>query len=120
MIDVSEIIGDPDFAQDYTVTRSSGQFGAGGWIENTPQSIPMSGVITVARQKELSQMPEGDRVTGAMLFYSTQQLFITHNDSSAGTSDVITWQGYDYKIVHVWPYVDYGYWKAYGVRKSGD
>jgi len=120
MIDVSELIGDPDFEQGYTVTRSSGDFGAGGWKENTPVSIPMNGVITVARFKDLNQVPEADRVTGAMLFYSTQEIYVTHNDASKGTSDVITWNGDDYRIAYIWPYVDYGYWKAYGVRKRGD
>ena len=119
MLDVSEILYDPDLSQAFTVMRSSGSFQIGGWVENTPTTINMNGVITVATERDSQQVPEGDRTTGAMLFYTDQQLFITHNDASLGTSDVIAWQGVNYRLVKVWPQVDYGYWKAYGVRLPG-
>ena len=40
MINVAEVITDPDFAQPFTVVRSYGDFGAGGWIEGV---APTSG-----------------------------------------------------------------------------
>lgn len=119
MINVGEIINDPDLCQSFTVSRSSGQFGAGGWMENAPTSLTLLGVITPSTADELQQVPEGDRVTGAMTFYSTVILFETHDDSQSGTSDILTWRGQKYRIVRVFPYEDYGYNKAVAVRMQG-
>ena len=120
MLDVSPVLGNPDLVQTFMVFRSSGQFALGGWQENTPTQIPMQGVVTIADTETLEMMPEGDRVTGAMTFYSTSEVFRTHNDSQAGTSDYIQWRGQNYRVMHVWPYADYGYWKALAVRMAGD
>lgn len=122
MIDVSELVHDPDFCQNFTVYRQTGAFGAGGFIVGTETEISFEGVITVASEKDLQQVPEGDRVEGAMMFYTTEQIFITYADDSgnSGTSDQILWNGNRYKVVRVWPYGDYGYWKSYGYRMIGE
>jgi hypothetical protein len=120
MIDVSEIINDPDFAQDFIVTRSSGAFGIGGWIEKPADILELSGPILVASAKELNQVDEADRVQGAMVFYCTCEIFETHNTRQPGTSDLIKWRGDDFRIAKVWQWTDYGYYKAFGVRISGD
>jgi hypothetical protein len=120
MIDVFELITDPDLMQSYTVLRSSGRFTVGGWQENTPEQISMQGVVLPTTSKDLEQLPEGDRVTESMTFYSTDPLFVTHNDSNAGTSDQIQFNGSLYRLARVKNYSKYGYWKAIGVRMSGD
>lgn len=120
MIDVSDILEDPDLCQDFTVYRSSGAFAAGGWVEGEPAQVPFSGVITVASAKELAQVPEGDRVQGSMAFRSSQPIYVTRNGEFKGTSDRIMWRGEPYRVVQVLPYADYGYWKAIGARMEGD
>jgi hypothetical protein len=119
MIDVSEIITDPDLAQDYVVYRSSGSFVDGLWVENTPTQIPMRGTISVMSELELAQFPEGDRIKGAMVFHSTQELFSTRIGETEGTSDKILWRGDYYKLFQISPYGDYGYWRAAGERIKG-
>lgn len=114
-------MSDPDFAQGYTVYRSSGQFAEGGFRSGTPVQIPMVGIITVAQEEDLVQVPEGDRVTGSMVFYSEIQLFETRDTGSEqGISDKILWNGLYYKLVKVFPYKDFGFWKAIGVRVKGN
>ena len=127
MIDVSEVITDPDLAQSYTVLRSTGSFVKGLWTEDTPTSITMTGVITVANDRELDQIPEGDRIKGAMVFHSTQVLYTTRvgtNESRkatrSGISDKIVWRGEQYKVLNVSPYIDYGFYKAIGERIKGN
>lgn len=119
MLNVSSRLANPDFAQPFTIQRSSGQFVLGGF-ESTVRQIQAAGVITVAKERDLAQVPEGDRVTGAMLFYATQPLYVSNNNGTAAASDLITWRGDTYRIVKVWPYADYGYYKAVGVRMSGE
>jgi hypothetical protein len=115
---MAEIVNDPDFAQSFTITRSSGSFVKGNW-DNIPTTVQGYGVIQPATPKELSQIPDGDRVTGAVSFHSSQALYETHLIPSAGTSDTIAWNSQNYRLVKVFPWQDFGYYKAIGVRMSG-
>ncbi len=119
MIWVAELLYDPDLSQPFTVERSVGSFGPGGWAEGSPISIPLNGVIYPTTQAELQQVPEGDRVTGMATFASPLPLYLTHASGVAGTSDRITWHGNVYKLVHLFDYGDYGAWAAAGVRVTG-
>jgi hypothetical protein len=123
MINLASIVSDPDFAQALTVTRSNGgSWQLGNWINNT-ESINWFGIVQPSTPEELEQVPEGDRVKGAMSFHSEQVIYETHTDGptdpNAGISDLITWQNQIYRIVKVFPWEDFGYYKAIGVRKSG-
>jgi hypothetical protein len=119
MISVSEVISSPEFAQIFIVYRSIGSFVDGVWTESTPRAITMRGVVTVSSSRELEQLPEGDRVRGAMTFHTLFPIYVTRTGNSAGTSDKILWRGEYYKLVNVYPEVDYGYWKGIGVRIKG-
>jgi hypothetical protein len=118
MINVQRVVLSRNFSQTagFTVHRQSGQWVRGVWTAGTEQSLTFAGTIIVANADELEQVPEGDRVKGAMAFYSPQQMFTTNN---TGTSDQIEWRGERYRIYWVAPWVDFGYYKAIGVRMSG-
>ncbi|MGD8188568.1 hypothetical protein ACQCN2_01075 [Brevibacillus ginsengisoli] len=116
MLDVSEVITDPDFAQTFIVHRKSDTWSSGRTV-SSEVSLSMIGIVTVADADTLEQLPEGDRVTGMMCFYSTQELFRTREQ---GTSDEIEWRGERYRVKKVFPYGDYGYYKAVGDRMAGD
>lgn len=120
MIDVSEIITDPDFAQLFYVYRSTGSFIKGVWTESASEEIEMYGVVTVANAKELRMVPEGDRIQGAMDFYSLDAIYVTRTGTTAGTSDKILWRGDYYKILNVKQWIDYGFYSATGERIAGD
>jgi hypothetical protein len=110
---------DPDFAQSFTIQRSTGAFVLGGW-QSATTSLTAVGIVTVAKERELRQVPEGDRVTGAMLFFSPTILYLSHGGGKAAVSDQLVWRGDTYRIAKVWPYVDFGFWKAFAVRMSGN
>jgi hypothetical protein len=119
-MDLSGVIIGLDGAQPFTVIRTTGSFGEGGFTLDTPTSIPMVGIISVASPRDVVHVPEGDRATGAMVFYSTQEVYITRVNPENGISDEIEWNDDTYHITTVSPYKDYGYFKAIGVRKIGD
>lgn len=119
MINIAELVYDPDFTQDFTVHRKTGSWSAGRFVE-TESSLTFAGVITPASAKEILQFPEGDRVTGMMKFYSEQEMHVTHNSGTPGTSDQIEWRGQRYRVINVTPYSDYGYYKAFGVYLESD
>lgn len=104
-VNVKQVILSPKFRQVYTVTRTKGHF-------------DISGVITVASAKEVNMIPEGDRINGAMVFYSLVPLHTTTNNPNA-ISDIIEWQNNKYKIMQVNPWIDYGYYQAVAVRMEG-
>ena len=126
MISLSDVVNDPDFAQNFSVIRSTGNFVAGGY-QTTSVTVPFYGIITVASDEDLQMVPEGDRVTGAMLFHSSQQIYTTQIDPAANPSspnqqyiaDKIIWRGLTYRVIKISPWVDFGYWRAIGIREGG-
>lgn len=115
MINVAEIINDPDFVQPYTLVRKTSVF-VGGRTKTEEKLIPRKGIISAAKSKDLLQVPEGDRVKGIVVVYDTEPLQVT---SEAGTADEAIWHSERYRLFQVWPYKDYGYYKALGERIAG-
>jgi len=111
MINVGEIIFDPDFCQNFVVQRKVGEWADGRFVESTG-SFNFTGIIIPASAQEINQAPEGDRVTGMMKFYSVNEVYTTNE---YGTSDIVVWRGKSYRIINVTPFVDYGYFLAFGV-----
>jgi hypothetical protein len=141
MISVAEVVLDPDLAENFTILRSKGKFDLGGW-KTTSENVDGYGVVTVASNKDLQMIPEGDRVTGAMLFHSHERIYLTelddgygqqsygndgfdcanknkYGDSEQHVSDQIYWRGQLFRIISVAPWQDFGYYRAMGVRMSG-
>lgn len=116
MISVEEIIHDPDFCQPYTLYRKSNVW-LGGRAKQDEKPIQRSGVITAASTKDLLQVPEGDRTKEIIAVYDTEPLFVTNE---VGTSDEISWHDERYRLFQLWPYADYGYYKALAERIAGD
>ncbi|HBS58609.1 MAG TPA: hypothetical protein DEA44_05020 [Firmicutes bacterium] len=116
MINVAEIITDPDFCQPYILYRKTTVF-VGGRPKSSEKAIPRNGVIVAANTKDLLQVPEGDRAKGIIAVYDTEPLLVTNE---AGISDEIEWREERYRLFQIWPYKDYGYYKALGERMVGD
>lgn len=119
MINLSRVVSGTLLTESYTVQRSTGAFGLGGFT-STPTTIPGFGVVSVATDQDLLMVPEGDLVTGAMVFHSEQQIYETQIDGGQQRiSDKILWNGQLYRIINVGPYPNRSYWRAIGVRMAG-
>jgi hypothetical protein len=120
MINVGRITLSRNFAQPngFTVYRKGGVWSSGRWVESEAP-IQMQGTVTPMNPRDLTQVPEGDRVTGIMCFHSQQPIYTTHDVNGllpGGTSDEIVWQGERYRVSSVVPWQDFGYYKAFGIR----
>lgn len=115
---LSDIANDPDLGQEIVILRSNGFFGAGGWRDNVTQ-IPEYGVVVVADDETLAQVPEGDRVAGSMQLIAPCPIYETKAVRS-GLSDKIVWNGSTYRVQRVAPWKDFGYWAAILVRMEGE
>jgi hypothetical protein len=121
MINLSDIVTDPDLAQTFTVYRSTGQFVNGRWVENDPEIIPMTGVIVVATPKVIQFLGVGDRVTAGMAFFTREPLYLTRvEEDENGTSDKALWHRNFYKLIALSDFSDYGFYSAVGERIKGD
>lgn len=115
-INVSKVIKSSRLSQSYTVYRKSGEWVSGRW-EQSESSLQITGPVTVPGEKEILQIPEGDRVKGVMCFHSTDELYTTNEN---GTSDEILWRNNRYRIHAILPWMDFGYCKALGTRMEGE
>lgn len=119
MINVSELVSDPDLGgQLFTVLRfqNAGSFQLGGYTEQ-PIAINLFGVIQPSEPKALDMTPEGDRARGSISVWCSQQIYTT---SSAGTSDLIIWQGNKYRVMSSNPWNQGGFWVCACVRIVAD
>lgn len=115
MIDVSEILSDPDLCQPFIAQRSSGEWQAGVYV-GTPTDVPLYGAVQSPDAKTLEQVPEGDRVVGARVFWSVSPMYETRSE---GLSDILIYHGVQYRVAKVWNWSSNGYFKAYAVRIKG-
>ena len=112
MIDVSELITDPDFCQTIHVKRNKCQI-----VSYKPQidesKLELVGVITQADKKSIEMLPEFDQVTGAINVYTREELYTT-GDYPDGDyiSDIIVYRGREYKVYANVANMDYGFCKS--------
>jgi hypothetical protein len=120
-MDVADALDDEELAQDFTIVRTTGHFGEGGWIGDAPVNIPASGIVGSLSGKDIMALPEGDRVKGNAVFHSRTEMKIAGQDNGGNKwiSDKILWHGDLYKLATVADYSDYGYYRAIGLREDG-
>lgn len=119
MIDLSEVLFDPDFTQQFTVYRQHGSWSGGRWSVVNEETIIMDGIVLHVDASELVQVPEGDRIRGIMEFISTREIFVTWAEGAI-TSDQIFWSGDRFRVFRVHNFEDYGFYEGLGIRMTGD
>ena len=121
MINLSSVIHSSRLSQDYTILRLFGVWENGVFIKNgTPSTLQFHGIITVATERDLQKVPEGNRQTGAMKILSTEPIYVTGQLEENGFSDVLVWNNEKYQIVAVFPDKDYGFYRGICTRLSGE
>jgi len=119
MIDVSELITDPDFAAPYTVYRRTGEWVRGRFSVSEPQTMQYYGAVQPATTRELDQLEIGDNEHGVMKFFTRQpyDIYVTHDftedDTSIQISDEIEFRGLRYKVLQVMPWQHGGWTRAF-------
>ncbi|WP_314143268.1 head-tail adaptor [Buttiauxella noackiae] len=112
LLDVSEVLLDPDFMDDSLVCHRQVQVMDGdNFAQNTVQDIPFTGVVTVDRALEARRMMSGQNIAGAILIVTTFRLTQgtrINGSSPAFDADIVTYDGYDYRVTFVDPYKRYG------------
>ena len=118
LLDLSDVVSDPDLSDNYTILRSTGGFVAGGWAD-TRTPIPAFGVVSIASEKDLENLPEGARVREARVFHSTQQMFLV-NETNRNLSDILVFNGTKYLAYSAKDYSNFGYYQCVASRMEGN
>lgn len=117
LIDVTELLEDPDFAESFRLIRTTGQWNEGRFEVNAPESIPFYGPVQPPSSQDMEILPEGERLKGVMCFWvKGSEVYLTRED---GIGDLFLWRGNHYKIIQVNQWADYGWVKAFGIRMEG-
>lgn len=108
MIDVSRLITDPDFCERFVIRRRIGKWEAGRFIA-TPEDTAVTGIVEPTSGDDLEMVPEGDRVSGMMTFYTKQPVYLSQGKSQ---SDEIIWRDRVYKAVQILDWSRHGFYKV--------
>lgn len=115
MIDMSDIVSDPDFAipaddeRAVVVTRNAVVAGPNGRGILTPSTTPITATVLNNRGRRLQRDPEGALLPANIVVFTEFRLVA----SDAGTTaDILTWEGKNYTVVEVKPYGHFGYYRA--------
>ena len=116
-INVGKVVTSSRFASPYTVIRSEGKWYDGQMQWTELERISIRAAVIVATPQQLEQIPEGERLSGAMSFYARQPLYTTQDsmDIAGIISDAILWNDKIYKILEVSDWSHHGYWMALAV-----
>lgn len=106
LLDVTDILSDPDFVDLTPVCIRQDQVAApGGRVTNVQTSTPFTGVFTMDRGSILNRMAEGSYVSGSILVYTPFQLRMS---GASVDADLIDWHGERYTVVNRGDYTAYG------------
>jgi hypothetical protein len=105
LLDVSEVLTDPDFADSLVCSRLAQVVGADGVAANTSTDTPFYGVVTAASGNNLVRTPDGSYTKGDILVVTQ---FVLRTGATIGAADEITWNGKRYTITQVNDYSRYG------------
>lgn len=112
MIDMSEIVSDPDFAQAFTVQRqSAGTFANEGEFTTSSTTLSRFGTIQPSKSEDLVKfLPEGERQGNFITIHCAEDVLM--GNGSDQQSDIVIWRGDYYKVAFSKPWDMHGFWFA--------
>lgn len=108
-LDVSDLTTDPDFADQFTVTRNKETFNHGRLVV-VPTVYPcVTGVIDMASSNDLRLLPEGS-YTGKIISVVTPFRLMATGKIGTDTyqPDIVTWHGSQFRVIYVDDYSEFG------------
>ena len=106
LIDVTELLGDPDFTDAFTIVRTTAEVNGYGENVLTTEEVEAIGVVQPASPDTLARLPDSVRSQDAITVWYQGAL-----KSSAGGDtypDSVIWNGYTFVVYSTNPYSNYG------------
>jgi hypothetical protein len=111
LLNVSEVVTCPKFAQTLTVRRTSGSWVKGVWVSDTPSEFTSKGSWQKVTARELAQIGMGEIKQEVRKLLTPTEIQVSQNNDQQ--SDRIIWKSGRYKVLRVDDNSDYGYYRAY-------
>lgn len=113
LLDVGELIDDPDFCQDFKVIRRIGTWNQGR-MTTVDQEFSCYGIIDPQETNQMQFNPDGVLIKGLIKVYTYKELYTTHTQTNEENyiSDIVLWDNHEYLVLDEANYKDYGY-RAY-------
>ncbi|WON76312.1 head-tail adaptor [Serratia sp. UGAL515B_01] len=106
LLDVTDILLDADFADStLEVTRNWLMTDDDGVTRVAQQSMPFTGVVMVDHSLMTQRMPPSQTISGSIQIITLERLT---QGQSGRDADIVTYQGRDYRVTFVDPYLAYG------------
>lgn len=105
LIDVSELLTDPDFVDDITVLRSVRSVNDVGRAVDTPGAYYTYGCVQPAKEVQLLQIPDLERA-GSYISVVTPFRLLALTETTA--PDQVVWNGKYYQVSVVRDWTNYG------------
>ena len=94
LLDVSDVLGDPDFQDTFVLIRGTRTMTA-GVVSVATTSTPQYGVVLPASGDRLARLPDADRIEGGITIYT--QVNLTAGNATQ-PADVVEWHGAQYTV----------------------
>ena len=114
MIDVSELMDDPDFARSFTVRRPTGTFGADGEFTSTYKESQLRGIVQPATAREVQMLGQGERLGDVISVWSAEEM--RAGDGNKRESDVLVVDSKSYRVIKAEPWADAGYFRVFAEK----
>lgn len=114
-LNLADIVASPEFTQQITIKRHYDGRYVNGRFTQKEKVFKINAVVSVSDEKTLSMIPEGDRNETTKTIHSLARIYMTSSEKSKGenrTSDIVVYNGDEYKVVAIMDADDYGFTKA--------
>lgn len=115
MIDISFLLGDPDFTTSFMLTERNTKFVDGEYIAEEAVTTTLYGTVRPTSEKDLEMLPEGDRISGTTTFFVKGRIVLDINERLA---PLLKYKGNTYKAITVIDMSDSGYTKIIAVLQG--
>lgn len=125
MINIGELITDPDFAQPggINIIRRKCEI-----VNHRPvpteTALNVPGIITIASDTSVEKLPEADRSTEDIHIFTHEQLLTTGRKDDVAVedylSDIVVWQGVKYIVMKCMDDTQYGFCRSTATKLEQD
>lgn len=124
MINISELIGDPDFCQPngISITRTTTKI-VNHKVVESPAEIKLVGIITIDSENEDSLLSEADLNSERIHVFTYDRLKTVGIDKTDGieyASDIVHFNGNDYIVRYCLDDAQYGFCRSTAVKLRAD
>jgi hypothetical protein len=115
-IDISELNGDPDFAQTISILRALAPTFANEGIATAAyaDAVPLVATVQPATEADLKALPEGTNLTDVISVWSGDEIQV--GDQTGAGSDILIVNGKSYRVVKREDRVKNGYRRVFAER----